>query len=710
MVSVVQPERQARGTSGTVHGTSTLHVVTVPRLEISLAGAPLSIGSRKARALIAYLAISDQIETRERLVGLFWSETPEDNARASLRQVVHEIREAFRSFNFDGFLIDNRSLSLDRARLDVDLDHIIAAADSGHPHPKLIETARLPETLLQDYDNVDPAFQTWLQAKRQTLQDRLLRGLETSLRTTADTALREAVANAIMHLDPSHEEACRCLIQARAERGDFGAALRLYKGLWDLLESEFDVEPSAETQKLIVGIRSMMTPDDQFAAFRTSPPEEMPGRADHAPDSPAILPLPTEPVQAPPRNMVITIGTFDVAGTSPDQRYLVHGFRHELVASLVRFREWYVRDDSQDGSNGTARPEVTAQYRIDASALTTPDAVRLVLTLRDRQTDIYVWSDRYDITLANWFEAQQTIIRRIAVALNVNLSVNRLNRLAGEPDVSLAIYDRWLRAQVTILGFNLEEWKRAAETFRATIAEAPHFSPAYSSLAQLNTGAHIAQPGLFRSSEREQETLRLARTAVQLDPVDSRAQLALGWALAMAGNHSSAEIHMGLATELNDNDPWTLISAALFHGFAGHPASAAALARQAQLIAPSPVRTHWVYESTVNFLGGDYEGCVAASQRSGDAVVSNIAWRAAAQFYLGQIDVARRDLQAFLTTARSQWTGALVPTDLNLLRWLLHLYPIANADDWQRLRDGLAGAGAPEAATIEHRAAWHDLV
>jgi hypothetical protein len=35
----------------------------------------------------------------------------------------------------------------------------------------------------------------------------------------------------------------------------------------------------------------------------------------------------------------------------------------------------------------------------------------------------------------------------IASSLNVQLSAERLRRLAGEPDVSLDVYDRWLRGQ-----------------------------------------------------------------------------------------------------------------------------------------------------------------------------------------------------------------------------------------------------------------------
>src|ERR1700748_2863785 len=59
-------------------------------------GREISLTTRKARALTAYLALSDNAQdTRERLVGLLWSESDEERARASLRQAVHDIRLAF---------------------------------------------------------------------------------------------------------------------------------------------------------------------------------------------------------------------------------------------------------------------------------------------------------------------------------------------------------------------------------------------------------------------------------------------------------------------------------------------------------------------------------------------------------------------------------------------------------------------------------------
>ncbi|MGH8432130.1 MAG: bacterial transcriptional activator domain-containing protein, partial [Solimonas sp.] len=137
------------------------------------------------------------------------------------------------------------------------MQDIVAMANMGKVHPRFREVARLPDSLLADFEDVDPAFRIWLLAKRQALHDRLLHGLEAAMRAAPeDSPAQEEIAQAIMSIDATHEEACRSLIRLRARRGDFGGALRLYKSLWDLLDQEFDVEPSVETQQLIVDVRN----------------------------------------------------------------------------------------------------------------------------------------------------------------------------------------------------------------------------------------------------------------------------------------------------------------------------------------------------------------------------------------------------------------------------------------------------------------------
>ena len=53
-----------------------------------------------------------------------------------------------------------------------------------------------------------------------------------------------------------------------------------------------------------------------------------------------------------------------------------------------------------------------------------------MLTLSEDESGICVWSDRIDLTLEGWFDTQSRIVRRMAVALNLQVSSARMARLA----------------------------------------------------------------------------------------------------------------------------------------------------------------------------------------------------------------------------------------------------------------------------------------
>jgi DNA-binding SARP family transcriptional activator/TolB-like protein len=216
----------------------------------------IELANRKCRALLGYLALSDAgEETRERLMGTLWSETEEERARASLRQTLYEIRTALEPVA-PGFITANKiAIVLDREACEVDVWSVLAEASEGRTHPRLIETERLPEVLLAEFETIDPAFRTWLIAKRQSLHDRLVRNLEQVLRDESAGPRKADAAHGLINLEPTHEEAARYLMIYRRNAGDIGGALAIYKRLWDLLADEFDVEPSKETQELVVALK-----------------------------------------------------------------------------------------------------------------------------------------------------------------------------------------------------------------------------------------------------------------------------------------------------------------------------------------------------------------------------------------------------------------------------------------------------------------------
>jgi tetratricopeptide (TPR) repeat protein len=319
----------------------------------------------------------------------------------------------------------------------------------------------------------------------------------------------------------------------------------------------------------------------------------------------------------------------------------------------------------------------------------------MVMVLRDEATGIYVWSESLRLGLDNWFETQQRIIRRIATSLNVQLSAERLMRLAGEPDVSLDTHDRWLRGQSLLFKFDAESWQRAVAIFRDATRVSPNFSPCYSSLVQMNNIEHIVHPGFFRDLGKARRTVELAKTAIQLDPVDSRAHLCCGWSYVMALRETEAAPHMDLACELNDNDPWTLVSSAHYSAFCGSIQQARLRAEQSLAVSPAPSNLEWAYHGTIRMMCGDYADAIDAIDRSEGVIKTLPAWRAAALFYLGEEVAAKEQAQRFLNGIRSFWVGPHAPSDEAITRWLMQAHPISVHSRFETLRHGLGGAGLP---------------
>src|SRR5580704_1599323 len=248
----------ATGECATAPGSAArLSVSLVGRLAIKFKGRLIELRTQKAGAVLSYLALTEaKHESRERLVGLLWSRSDEEKARASLRQVVRELRTTFEDAGYDGFLAGRLAIHLDPGKVEVDIESIISLAERGAVHPLLLNTPDFGERILEGMDDLDPSFRIWVLAKRQTISDRLMRSLNAGLVAQDVPAdVKTEIATAIVNLDPTHEEACCHLMREHAEQGDVAGALRIYKALWDLLDRDYGMEPSPVTEELVAKIK-----------------------------------------------------------------------------------------------------------------------------------------------------------------------------------------------------------------------------------------------------------------------------------------------------------------------------------------------------------------------------------------------------------------------------------------------------------------------
>ena len=453
-----------------------LSILVVGAVAMTFGGRDVKLKRRKSQALLAYLSLCQGLsETRERLVGLLWSESEGAKAHSSLRQALREVRQVFSEVGFPGFATQKLSVALEKRALDVDLWTVIREAEAFRAHPLLLTVQRLTDKVLDGLEDIDPSFRIWLLAFRQMLQDRLLRALESGMTSEAvDKATRTRLAEAIANLEPTNEIACRALMQARAEAGDTAGALRIYKEMWDLLDEDYDMEPSEQTQKLVADIK---TGRFDMASAATGDAGARLRRETKAKTLPLVTQAPRAAAAPSPAKLELAVDAFNVQGVNPDKLHFVQGFHQSLISNLVRFREWYVTDRANQAQGSVAEIPAIGRYSLRAIAHESGNALNLVLTLIEESRNIYIWSDEFELGLDNWFSKQQQIVRRIATSLNVHVSAERLKRLAGDPDVSLDIHDQWLRAQSMVWSFSPEGWIRAAQLSREIIRLAPDFSP-----------------------------------------------------------------------------------------------------------------------------------------------------------------------------------------------------------------------------------------
>ena len=230
-------------------------------------------------------------------------------------------------------------------------------------------------------------------------------------------------------------------------------------------------------------------------------------------------------------------------------------------------------------------------------------------------------------------------------------------------------------------------------------------SPRPISGSSASDSEHLVLPGLDRSEEVQQQALELSKVAVEVDPFDARAHHCFAWSLALGRRFDQAELSFGLALELNENDPWTLISSALGTAYCGKHREALELADQALRIDPNPSRAHWGYQAQTRFLCEDYTGSVTAAARALNVLPFLSAWHAAALGHLGYREDARDKARSFVEASRANWHGRTPPTEEAIASWLLRAFPIRDPADLERLREGLRLAGLPAPAEPAGRAA-----
>ena len=217
--------------------------------------------SRKAVALLGYMAVQDQPISRTLLADMFWGNKPESRGRSNLSRVIHNLTHLLPGclqgdrntvqFQYPGDLwLDVRAFS-DMAATD-QMDKLTAAV-----------ALYRDDFMTGLYLNDCPEFETWLVVERELWRQQVIHLLQILIARHTQTGDYEQgleFTTRLLALDAWREEAHRQMMRLLAYTDQWSAALAQYKTCRRVLTNELGVEPSTETTTLYEQIRDGQLP------------------------------------------------------------------------------------------------------------------------------------------------------------------------------------------------------------------------------------------------------------------------------------------------------------------------------------------------------------------------------------------------------------------------------------------------------------------
>ena len=542
-------------------GTLDLRRMDGPELDSLLA-------QPKRIALLAYLCLASPhgFHRRDTILGLFWPESDESHARASLRRALHVLRHTLGENAFHSRGDEEISANFDVIWCDAVAFEIGVAANKVFEALDHYRGDLLPGFLLDEV----PMFDRWLEDERNRLRSLAARAASQAAETReAEGDLSDAVlwARRAVELTVNNEPAVRRLMELLGRVGDRAGALQAYDDFATRLASELEAEPSTETRQLADRLRSVRSPS---RAVVDEPEIVTPG----SPPTPHVEPrTPPRQKSADRRGLFLTVGLaaalmllgsstmywrsqrasaapasattsmptlavlpFENLGATNDA-YFVEGVTDEIRSSLGSLagltmigRQSAKRYAGSDKPPGQIGAELGATYLLTGTvrwdrSQAGRNLVRITPALIRAGSGEQIWSEPYQAEATNVFDIQERVAKRVVAELRLNLSGSEIESLTTRPTNSAEAHDYFLRAKTLASSTHSgPDHLRAVAFLERAVQLDPKFALAYAELGSAHLNA------MWFASEDNPRRPEMAKaaidTALSLDPNLSAAHLA----------------------------------------------------------------------------------------------------------------------------------------------------------------------------------------
>ncbi|MFN6994820.1 MAG: transcriptional regulator [Aquincola tertiaricarbonis] len=494
--------------------------------------------SRKARALLAYLAMSPRPVARDALCRLLW-QLPTD-PRGELRWCLSKLRGVVDQPGHPRLLATDGGVRLALHAHEVDvlrIERALRPADAS-PAPRPPPDADLLRGLLGAFQGEfleglalqnSPPFDAWLQGQRRrlrALQAGLLQALVDLLPRQADERIE--LLGRWLQLAPLDLAAHERLLQALAAQGRWPEAQQhLQAAMQQFAAQRVDAMALSQAwQQVRLGAASSPRP----AAVVQGAPA---GRA-------SIAVMPFTELQA------------GGDGRSPLGAWLAH----DVTTRLAKLRTVFVIAQAsaaalagQGLAAGAAAQALNVGYVASGSLHRDRQALRLDVQLAEAAGARIVWADVFSAPLGDLLDVLEQLGDRLVNALASQVEIAERARAVLLPPSELDAWQSYHRGLGLMYRFDAADNRQAQGFFQAALRRDPHFARAHAGLSF--THFQDAFLGWQPRALAVQQAWRAAMQAVEADEQDPAARWALGRAHWLRGQVPQAPCELETALQLS---------------------------------------------------------------------------------------------------------------------------------------------------------------
>lgn len=595
-------------------------------------GQAIELPTRKSALLLAYLAVpAGSLHVRDRLAGLLWPSSSQEQARGSLRHALAALRKLLGPEAIDG---PRDQVGLRPGVVAVDLDAVaaIAAGNAAPDYPAVALTGVFLDGVSVDGEALDE----WLifeRTRSRGLQQMALQAIVDALLAAGRNAEAIAAAERLVALDPLREQSHRILMQACVRVGERSKALNQFRRLEDILHAELGVAPSPQSVALADEIRRGAASLVGAVASKRDRDTAISPRSASASPAPRIT---------------IAVLPFQGSGADVGLTDFADGFSSDIIAGLSRTPEFSVIawQSSAQVSGRTidavkSATELGASYALTGSVRLFEGRMRVAAQLISAAARTWIWAERYDVDAAEALSTLDSIVAGIMGA--VDAGVRRAEREAARAK-SISDLDAWSlfhRGMWHGYRFTRADIAAANQLFKTALqkepsAAGPHAGLAYASIVKIlwrfaddlrqalseglmhtrdalardenDAHVHTVLGRLLVMSGQLQRGIEHLERAIELNPSHAHAYYGLGHALYVAGKPMQALAPLGAALRLSPKDPLAsmfLTMAAFCHLMLDDLAEAEAAARRARNLLSKETWSRLALAATLQIKGDD---------------------------------------------------------------------------------------------------------